>query len=1151
MNSKLTTSFLKRFIPVALLILFAGWFYEHVEEERQLTHIKNQEVLNVALGSSLIQRHTQSIVGDLHFLADHRALRRLLIDPASPEIYRLETNFTSLIKAKPFYDRVRWIDASGQEVIRAEQINGEARLIAKDQLKNRSDRYYFPEAMQMDAGSVYISPLDLKAETGQIEIPYKPMLRLAMPLADEQGIKRGIVVINYLAEQMLQRFASESENRGSHISLLDNAGYWLHSQNNADEWGFMFKDASRSMASRFPDSWAKMQGAGGQFFDGHGLWTFESVYPLGQGRDYRWIVVSHLNESQLAALTPHNEISHQFIAALLLLVLGTGIFKLQRSRLLEKATDRRLRAIFDYAMVGIATTSPDKGWLTVNPALCRIFGYEAVELKQKTWAELTHPDDIDSDIKQFEMVLSGQSDGYSMEKRFIRKDGSLVHAFISARAIRTPEGAVDYFVAIVEDVSNWVLAEQQWGESVKTLQRFIDHLPGMAYVSDAESHLLLASRDEKFIGDLYRQHSADDLRVTSTGKTEVIENELQGRFYESTKFAIPRLDGAADLGSISLDVTERHKSQAHLAQQIRRSAVMLELPKKAEALPEQAFMQYALERAEALTNSVIGFMHFVNDDEATIELVAWSSSTLEKYCTAAFDCHYPISEAGIWADAAREKRAITINDYATAPNKHGLPAGHSALLRLLSIPVMEGGKVRMMTGVGNKTIDYTDYDVETVQLIGNETWRIVRRNRAEKSLQQATQVVNASPVVCFRWAATEGWPVTFVSENIRQWGYTAEDLMAGRPPYINLIHPDDLQRVSNEVARSTVSGVARYEQEYRILTEKNEVIWVVDRTSVHRNEKGEPDYFDGVLTDISERKRQQIKLNETLEQQQKLNRRLEEATSQLLQSEKMASIGQLAAGVAHELNNPIGFVHSNLGTLDGYLHDLMAIIAAYDKAAEDSGETVAAARLIKEECDFQFLKDDIFSLLLESKDGLGRVRKIVQDLKSFSRVGEQEWQEADLHQGLDSTLNIVWNELKYKCKVIKEYGDIPPIYCMISQLNQVFMNLLVNASHAIETQGTITIRTRLDGDERVCIEISDTGKGIAPEHITRIFEPFFTTKPVGKGTGLGLSLSYGIVQRHGGRIEVDSEVGMGSTFRLLLPIHPVIDHKKQDSEISS
>lgn len=280
-------------------------------------------------------------------------------------------------------------------------------------------------------------------------------------------------------------------------------------------------------------------------------------------------------------------------------------------------------------------------------------------------------------------------------------------------------------------------------------------------------------------------------------------------------------------------------------------------------------------------------------------------------------------------------------------------------------------------------------------------------------------------------------------------------------------------------------------------------------------------------------------LAETLARQEKLLKRLEEANNQLLQSEKMASIGQLAAGIAHELNNPIGFVHSNLGTLAGYLHDIMAIIDAYDDEARKAhGQRPAALQKLREDRDFDFVRDDIVKLLDESRDGLGRVRKIVQDLKTFSRVGEQEWLSADLHQGLDSTLNIVWNELKYKCQVVRDYGDIPPVYCLISQLNQVFMNLLVNAGHAIEQKGTITIRTRPLPDDQVCVEISDTGSGIPADRITRIFEPFFTTKPVGQGTGLGLSVSYNIIRRHHGNIEVDSTPGVGSTFRITLPVHP-------------
>ena len=192
-------------------------------------------------------------------------------------------------------------------------------------------------------------------------------------------------------------------------------------------------------------------------------------------------------------------------------------------------------------------------------------------------------------------------------------------------------------------------------------------------------------------------------------------------------------------------------------------------------------------------------------------------------------------------------------------------------------------------------------------------------------------------------------------------------------------------------------------------------------------------------------------------------------------------------------------------------------------------------RAIKQEVDIGFLREDIRDLLDESGEGVSRVKKIVQDLKDFSRQDVAEWQLADLHKGLESTLNIVHNELKYKAEVVREFGELPDVECVPSQLNQVFMNLLVNAAHAIDQRGTITLRTGQEG-EQVWVEVEDTGKGIAPEHLKRIFEPFFTTKPVGKGTGLGLSLSYGIVQKHGGRIEVDSVAGKGTRFRVWLPV---------------
>lgn len=309
----------------------------------------------------------------------------------------------------------------------------------------------------------------------------------------------------------------------------------------------------------------------------------------------------------------------------------------------------------------------------------------------------------------------------------------------------------------------------------------------------------------------------------------------------------------------------------------------------------------------------------------------------------------------------------------------------------------------------------------------------------------------------------------------------------------------------------------------------------LDDVEVTYEEKDQDQSMIALL--LQERLMSEEALRKEKSEQAELIKRLEEAHHQLLQSEKMASIGSLAAGVAHEINNPIGFVASNMGNLGRYVGDLFKVLDAYREELLQYTDS-PKADLTAKALDLDFIREDVENLLIENKDGIDRVKRIVQDLKDFSHVDHGDWVVANLHQGLDSTLNIVNNELKYKSNVEKRYGDIPPIHCIASQLNQVFMNLLVNAAHAIESSGTIVIETGMQEDY-VFVKISDTGCGIPQENLDRIFDPFFTTKPVGKGTGLGLSLSYGIVKRHHGKIMVQSTMGIGTTFTVLLPVAPV------------
>jgi signal transduction histidine kinase len=277
-------------------------------------------------------------------------------------------------------------------------------------------------------------------------------------------------------------------------------------------------------------------------------------------------------------------------------------------------------------------------------------------------------------------------------------------------------------------------------------------------------------------------------------------------------------------------------------------------------------------------------------------------------------------------------------------------------------------------------------------------------------------------------------------------------------------------------------------------------------------------------------------------------RRLEETQGQMLQSEKMASIGQLAAGVAHEINNPTGYVSSNLKTLGDYQQEIAKLIEKYQRLVEklssgksggaldsEDSKAIEDIKAFEDDIDISYLIEDIDELIGDCREGTDRIKKIVQDLKDFAHPGEGTPQAMDINRGLDSTLNVVNNEIKYKATLHKDFGDIPEVKAYPQQLNQVFMNILVNAAQAIEKKGDIHVATRqMNGF--VEVDISDTGCGIAPENLSRIFDPFFTTKDVGKGTGLGMNIAYNIVKKHDGTIDVHSEPGKGTRFTIRIPI---------------
>ena len=392
--------------------------------------------------------------------------------------------------------------------------------------------------------------------------------------------------------------------------------------------------------------------------------------------------------------------------------------------------------------------------------------------------------------------------------------------------------------------------------------------------------------------------------------------------------------------------------------------------------------------------------------------------------------------------------------------------------------------------------------------------------RLNQQLRFTQEIINAIPTPVF-YKDRVGHYIGCNRAFEQFFGLTQHELISRSIRGINPMEPRSLhERMDHECLKTNQS--CRYEA--CLLNANGEAFDVIITKAPYLADKGKSGGIVGTFTDITERRQSEIML--------------QHMQGQIIQQEKMASIGQLAAGVAHEINNPMGFITSNLTSLGKYADRLDEYIAALQQSLgscpthQDTDEIDRLRQKLK----VDYIISDVRELINESLDGANRVRRIVQDLKSFSRVDQAESCRTNLNEALETTINIAWNELKYISTLEREFGDIPDIFCYPQQLNQVFLNLLVNAAQAMEKQGNIIVRTWSDEDN-VFVSVADTGKGMTDEVKRRIFEPFFTTKETGKGTGLGLSISADIIRKHGGEINVESEIGNGTTFTVKLPVN--------------
>ncbi|MEB3360007.1 MAG: PAS domain S-box protein [Synechococcales bacterium] len=589
-----------------------------------------------------------------------------------------------------------------------------------------------------------------------------------------------------------------------------------------------------------------------------------------------------------------------------------------------KRSEARFRSYFELPLIGIAITSPEKGWVAVNDKVCEMLGYAREELVQLTWSELTHPDDLVLDLEFFQQMLAGQIEQYAMEKRYFRKDGVMIYASLAVGCTRKPDGSVDYVAALMQDITDRKLAEVALRESEQQLREQADR--------------------------------------------ETLLNRLLRKIRSSLDF----------------------------------NAVLL------TTLQEiQNFLQ-------------IESCHF-----------AWC---------------FPNADPPYWE---------VIEDL-HASGFPGLRGEHSAVLE---------------NALFTQWLNQEGVQIADITTIADENLRQFFRDTGIQSF-----------IGIFLQLSPDRFASLICSHTqVRQW--SGEEI--------------ELLKV------------------------------VMEQLAIAFNQA---DLYTQARTKAEE-------LERTLEE-------LQRTQAKMVQSEKMSSLGQLVAGVAHEINNPVNFIAGNLTHAREYTSDLLHLMHLYQ---QHYPEPVAEIQEAIEAVDLDFLLEDLPKILASMGVGADRIRQIVLSLRNFSRMDEAEQKEVNIHEGIDSTLMILQNRLKTKgnqpdIQVIKEYGKLPLVDCYPGQLNQVFMNVLVNAIDVLESDASpspeIQICTELLADDHILIKIADNGSGIPPEVQSRLFDPFFTTKPVGKGTGLGLSISYQIVvEKHRGQLSCFSTPGQGTEFHIKIPTH--------------
>ncbi len=568
--------------------------------------------------------------------------------------------------------------------------------------------------------------------------------------------------------------------------------------------------------------------------------------------------------------------------------------------------------------------------------------------------------------------------------------------------------------------------------------------------------------------------------------------------------------------SVGNDITERKRADELMRVDEARFIALIQLSRMRDATSKE-IAEFTLEQAVRVSGSKIGFIGYLNEDESVFTVHARSEGIMSQCDIAEDTLHFPVKDAGLWAESVRKRSVFIINDYSVVTPEHkGYPQGHVPLTRLLTVPVFDRDRIVALVAVANKHGGYDSSDVRQLTLLLDGMWKLAQHKMAEDALRLSEAQLRSSNVILQEVFDGISDPLIMLDDKLlvkvinkaakAYYGLTEGDDVYGRPCYAALRRSSSPCTDCNYPFMAQNGHRVLFERRGAMDPERYEQVVVYPLL----NEEGERDAAIIRISDIT-----QAKLMER----------------QLVQSEKLAALGLLVSGVAHEINNPNSFMTFNIPILRDYLHQLMPIVDGY--ANEHPDFELFCMK-------YDEFRQDIFKLLDNMEHGASRINTIVSNLKEYVRKRDRaELTWTDLKAVIDKAVNMCHAEIRKNIKSFEVHvtDDIPLIFSDPEGLEQVILNLLINAVHASDKPDSwirISAKCDVTREPSCLIEVSDNGCGIEDKAKTKIFDPFYTTKASSSGTGLGLYVCYNLVEALGGEIEVDSKPGLGSTFRIIL-----------------